>query len=1171
MAKTKEYGTTPWGQWFLEMLSCYNFSARLQRGKTYANTGKVQSIVVKERSVAAKVKGSYSPWYHVYFHFPPLSSTNKKNIETALIKNPAALAGLRSGIMSGSLIETLKKKKVKLIPANWNLIKRECSCPDTGDPCKHMAAVLFILAKEIDHDPRLLFELAGFDLKGINLEENIEVIDIRQEDPIPQFLKTKYKNKKTEFDNNKFNFQLKESYLTLITKVLPQNPSFSSSDFIIKLTEFYHTAILHYGMDFYKTERIKSTKKTVNPFLFAKIKINMPEISKDIFPLAFEKYLTASVQIAEREPVKMTLMQMFNFFCNKTNYENISRSCKTLFVFYSLAGKLIQSSAFIPAIFENNKNISIFWKPLLLSSEIREDIENFCELIDNDFFPFSEVWGKFYSANILLTALLTEFIHSIKFIPKFGLSSDKEIDNLFFLGYSLNINVPGKRNLGKVIYSWLSVLNYAEGKYGYRLILKETNREDFFSLSAFVRKIPNRPQKSIDINNFKLEAEEDCSFIELYKAAKKIKNTDEVFRLPAVLSSYLPAFANLAAKKEIFISVDDTGNFLQNSAKLLNRFGIDIVLPKSLKNILVPKPVIKIEKAKGAGNVVSFLNMNDIITYDKAIMLGENILSYEEFQKIFLNKTGLVKFNDRFILLNAEEVAKMFSEFRKPANTNEALQAVFSGDAVCSEPALKILDSIFKETEISVPKTLNASLRPYQEKGFRWLYANIKSGFGCLLADDMGLGKTIQIITFILACKNSGEPIFPVLIIAPASLISNWEHEIKKFAPSLDCRIYHGYRRKFFEKSDVIITTYQTAQKDSEKLKTKKISCIVLDEAQAIKNSEAKKSKAIKQLDAKGRIALTGTPVENNLEDMRSIFDFILPGYLGSSEYFKKTWRIPIELHGLEDTAEKLKKITAPFLLRRLKTDPKIISDLPEKIITNQYCNLTPEQLALYENLVQTELDKVIGADTKIERQAQVLKLLTLLKQVCNHPCAYDKTVNYDVLRSGKTIVLMELLKDIFLSGEKVIIFSQYVGTLEILKTMIRKELDSECLILHGQMSAQKRKQAVDLFQNESAYRIFLISLKAGGTGLNLTAANRVIHFDLWYNPAVEDQATDRAFRIGQKKNVFVHRFICLGTFEEKIDAMIQKKREISGMTISSGETWISKLTDDELVSLFKK
>ena len=691
--------------------------------------------------------------------------------------------------------------------------------------------------------------------------------------------------------------------------------------------------------------------------------------------------------------------------------------------------------------------------------------------------------------------------------------------------------------------------------------------DEFFLLSALVRKAKEKQIEASD-DSFALEAE--APFAELNIAAKRSKNPDDILRFPATLSAYLPALSILAIKKNLMLSREETGLFLQKSAKLLQRFGIDIVLPKSLKNVLTPKPVISVKSVKGAGNVVSFLNLDDVLSYDRALMLGDTLIDIEEFKKLFLNKSGLVKFNDQFLLLDPEEVAKMLKALEKPADTKEVLQAVLSGNAVCSKPASEIIKNIFRQEEVPIPQNLNAELRPYQEQGYRWLYANIKSGFGCLLADDMGLGKTVQIISLMLSFKNSKEAEMPFLVIAPASLLSNWEHEIAKFAPSLKTAVYHGAGRKFNIEADVIISTYQTMQKDIEKLKDKKVFCIILDEAQAIKNSGTKKAHAVKAIQARGRIALTGTPVENNLEDMRSIFDFFLPGYLGTADEFRKKWRIPIELHNSETEADDLKKITSPFLLRRLKTDPKVISDLPDKIITNQYCNLTPEQLAIYENLVETELHKVMGAETKIERQAYVLKLLTALKQVCNHPRAYDKETPVEMKYSGKAAVLIELLNEIISSGEKAIIFSQYVGTLDILKNIIQKELGTEPLLLHGQMPASKRKKAVEVFQTNPAYRIFLISLKAGGTGLNLTAANRVIHFDLWYNPAVEDQATDRAFRIGQTKNVFVHRLICSGTFEEKIDEMIQKKREISGMSISSGETWISKLSNEELADLFK-
>lgn len=1197
MART-QYGTTPWGEWFLDMLKSYDDAGRLSRGKTYANTGKVTSLVITECSVAAKVKGHYAPWYHIYLKFPPLSGTSTKIIRSLLENNPIELAGLRAGIMTPAFIETLKRKKVRLIPARWNLIERECTCPDWGDPCKHMAAVLFLLAKEIDHDPRLLFKLAGFDLTAIHVSGDAEAVQFipLQEQPIPLILrKTELKKTITDGDTGlplePLRFELGESYLPLITNILPNTPNFTSPDFIVKLTEFYHKAIFNYGINFYAGEEKKlkavplkqdTEKLALNPFLFSEIKINTDNLNcKDNeFPLTRKKYVTLNITLPARKETTFTLFQASSIFDGKNITKGISESGKIIISFYSLTKKIIQSSAFIPAVFSENKHISIFWKALDSSSEIKNDIEHFASILNDNFFPCVKQWGKIYCAELLLAAFLTEYADTLQFIPHHSYAADKEIDALFFSGERINIGIPGKRNLDTVIYSWLAVLNYSNCGYEYRLTLTQIKAGEAFLLSALVRKsieqkkLTERIQinEENDADSFSLEAEYvPPPFEELSIAAKKSKNPDELLRFPATLASYLPALSLLAAKKTVRLSSEETSAFLQKSSKLLQKFGIDIVLPKSLKTLLLPKPVVKVETVKGAGNVVSFLKMDDMLEYDRAVMLGDTILSYEEFKRLFEHKQGLVRFNDEFILLDPEQVAKMFVRFENPPDSSEALQAVFSGDAICSISAKKLLDSIFKETDTAVPYNLHATLRPYQEKGFRWLYANIKSGFGCLLADDMGLGKTVQIISLILACKNSGELDAPVLVTAPASLITNWEYEIKKFAPDLVTSMYHGNKRKFMQSSDVIITTYQTMQKDVEKIKDKKLFCVILDEAQAIKNSGTKKAKAVKAIQAKAKIAMTGTPVENNLEDMRSIFDFFLPGYLGSADEFKKAWRIPIELHNSTEAAERLKKITAPFLMRRLKTDPAVISDLPDKIITNQYCNLTPEQLALYENLIETELGKVMSAETKVQRQAYMLKLLTALKQVCNHPRSYDKTSPAEMLRSGKTTALIELLSGILSTGEKTLIFSQYVGTLEILQKIIKKELNTESLLLHGQMPALKRKKAVEEFQNNPAYRIFLISLKAGGTGLNLTAANRVIHFDLWYNPAVEDQATDRAFRIGQTRNVFVHRFICSGTFEEKIDEMIQKKRAISGMSISSGETWISKLSNEELAGLFGK
>jgi SNF2 family DNA or RNA helicase len=408
------------------------------------------------------------------------------------------------------------------------------------------------------------------------------------------------------------------------------------------------------------------------------------------------------------------------------------------------------------------------------------------------------------------------------------------------------------------------------------------------------------------------------------------------------------------------------------------------------------------------------------------------------------------------------------------------------------------------------------------------------------------------------------------LVVAPASLLSNWEKELERFAPSLLVSRFHGPNRIINRKFNVFLTTYQTAVRDVEKLKDVAFSVLLVDEAHLMKNAETRISRAVKLLQSKHRLALSGTPVENRLEDLRSLFDFIIPGYLGNAKSFQKQYRIPIEVMRNREQAEALRKITAPFLLRRLKTDKAIIKDLPEKIVTNEYAVLEKDQAALYESVVSESIKKSAKMESR-ERSSLILSLLTSLKQICDHPRVFDKESPAVSELSGKAQLLLTLLEEILASREKVLIFSQYVETLNCLDLIIRKEMKEAALVYHGGLKENVRTALVDRFQNDPASKIFLVSLKAGGLGLNLTAASRVIHYDLWYNPAVENQATDRAFRIGQKHNVFVHRFITKNSFEEKIDAMISGKQELAEMTVASGESWLARMSHEELKDLFDR
>jgi SNF2 family DNA or RNA helicase len=368
--------------------------------------------------------------------------------------------------------------------------------------------------------------------------------------------------------------------------------------------------------------------------------------------------------------------------------------------------------------------------------------------------------------------------------------------------------------------------------------------------------------------------------------------------------------------------------------------------------------------------------------------------------------------------------------------------------------------------------------------------------------------------------------------------------------------------------TDIVISSYGILRRDLKKFNKHDWNLFIIDEAQNIKNTETQQTQAIKSLKAKNFIAMSGTPVENRLSELWSIFDFINPGYMKSLKEFNDNFAIPIERYREVEVAEKLKNVSSPFLLRRLKTDKTIIKDLPEKIVIDEFNYLSKEQTAIYQNIVESNMPGIESSEG-IERKGLIFKLITNLKQLCNHPSNYTKQKNYDPELSGKATKLISLLREILINKEKVIIFTQYTEMGDILQEMISRELLQQALFFHGGISRKKRDQMVEDFQNKPENKIIIISLKAGGTGLNLTAANHVIHYDLWWNPAVENQATDRAFRIGQTKNVFVHRFISLGTFEEKINDIIKNKQELVNLTVSTGESWISEMSDKDLKKLF--
>ena len=650
-----------------------------------------------------------------------------------------------------------------------------------------------------------------------------------------------------------------------------------------------------------------------------------------------------------------------------------------------------------------------------------------------------------------------------------------------------------------------------------------------------------------------------------------------------------------ARPEALKLTTQQAYTFLRESAPLLEQSGFGVLVPPWWQ-----KPAARLGvklKIKGAKTSTGLLGLQSIVGYDWTVSVGDTTLSAREFENLVNLKLPLIKVRGQWVELRPEEIEKAIAFFQKKRrNGNMTLgEALRSGlGQETSEVGLPVteiegdgwitdllgqLSGNAKISTIQTPSTFHGKLRPYQVKGVSWLSFLTQFGLGSCLADDMGLGKTVMLITLLLhdrESSNGSSQHSPALLICPMSIVGNWQREVQRFAPSLKIMIHHGHERlsgeafaREAQQHDIVITTYALALRDKEHLALIDWEYVVVDEAQNIKNESAKQTQAIKSIHGTHKIALTGTPVENRLSELWSIMEFLNPGYLGSAKDFSGKFAVPIERYHNAERAELLKKVIQPFVLRRLKTDKAIISDLPDKMEMKVYCNLTQEQASLYEAVVKEMMEKIEAAEG-IERKGLVLSTLMKLKQICNHPAHFVADGSSLPGRSGKLARLEEMLEEVLAAGDKALIFSQFAEMGGLLRSYLQDTLGCEVLFLHGGTPKKQRDLMVQRFQEDGhGAPLFILSLKAGGVGLNLTAANHVFHFDRWWNPAVENQATDRAFRIGQTKNVQVHKFISVGTMEEHIDQMIEQKKALAESIVGAGENWLTEMSTEQLKELF--
>jgi len=745
------------------------------------------------------------------------------------------------------------------------------------------------------------------------------------------------------------------------------------------------------------------------------------------------------------------------------------------------------------------------------------------------------------------------------------------IPAFLFMGASRPFKGPGETTVPESIQQWLSRVQADESPFRLHVVVTEGARERF--------------ELSVMFEDRRLQMEAPVGMEDLFgkKAYASVRYAilQSVTRLRGFIPG-LDGYLRLNGTKPLVLDIGSLPDFLIRMVPAMQLMDVRVLLPRSLQALHRPSLSIRIRTKR---DDPGFFGIREMFDFDWRVAIGDEMLDEKVFLRIVGQADGLIRLKSGYMYATQADLEQLRRRLRKPVRPSAAELLTMALSEQYGESRVEltagvrsVLKTLAECPDTDLPKGLQATVRPYQQRGFAWMWRNLTIGFGSLLADDMGLGKTLQVIAILQKLKEEGMlKKEKALVVAPTGLLTNWQSECLKFAPSLDILVYHGTRRALPTRNppDLLITSYGVLRSDVEKLRKRKWRVMVIDEAQHIKNTGAAQTRAVKSVDAAHYIAMSGTPVENRLTELWSLMDYGNRGLLGSVEQFSERYGRPIQQFGDPAAAERLKKVCAPFLLRRMKTDKTIINDLPDKVEVDCFARLTPSQAALYRKTLDSALLAIKGISgggprELFTRQGLVLQMILALKQICNHPTQFLKNGKKNPSLSGKTELLFDRIESVLAAGEKVLVFTQFTEMADLLSGFIRERFGKEPLYYHGGLALKPRKEMVARFQEDPSASMLILSLRAGGTGLNLTAASHVIHYDLWWNPAVEAQATDRAFRIGQRKDVTVHRFITKDTFEERINDMIGQKRALAEMTVGTGEQWIARMSNAEIEDIFR-
>ena len=1125
-----KYGKTWWGEQWLGALKNIDYSNRLPRGASYARNGMVQEINFSGNIISAKVKGSRRTPYSETIKLPEFSSKDIDKLIKLILEQPVVLSKLFNRQLDESLAKMAEEAGMPLFPKQWKDLKMNCSCPDWAVPCKHLAAVIYKTSMEIDNNPFLVFSLHGVDLmaelekRGITAADSTEMMEVENTSAVYATMEHMQLRKVPELMPD---YTLLSDLTLPLSSLLPSSPAFChNGDF----QQAYQRELLYISKVATKVlqDKQKLFEGTSGKTLDKRDIVSVDDIRlpllQQLLDINIDFLRDYDDSIVALRSVLICALQL------------IAHGCIVPQIYYDL----VISKGRARARAKEEKEYHIIWQPAMIDDATRS------------------IMGRLGQSKELVSKMITSLVPMLSHEGK-----DELFYDLFFKAGCSRFNGIGETNTPGGIRSWLDRY-FMQNKHHVTFLIDETEKGFAVNVKA-----------------------DDHPLEDVMTKKAYISSRMEILRQLAILCDIvdgLDAYINDKGKRSIEFTMQTFPTFLLQVIPAMRLLGVNVIMPKALQTLIRPQISVKL-KSKGKDSN-GFLSMSDLLDFNWQVAVGNVFLSPEEFDRLLGHASGLLRFKEQYVYIDEAGMSKLQKVLNAPPKIKpgELLQAALCGEykgapVELTDEVRELIRQFTSQSVIPLPKSINAQLRPYQERGFSWMYRNMKIGFGSIIADDMGLGKTLQVITLLAKMKEEGAmDKKQALVVVPTGLLHNWQSEVKRFAPQLTTGVYHGTARDLKDEvcknADIILSTYGVVRSDADILKKQKWQVLVIDEAQNIKNSDTAQSKAIHSIPANCHIAMSGTPVENRLSEFWSIIDFTNKGYLGSAKDFSDSYAKPIQKYGDSRVAERFRKVTAPFLMRRLKTDKSIISDLPDKIERNELASLTPEQAALYQETVNkcmAVIESMEGEDhqTLFKRQGLILQMMLALKQICNHPTQYLKDNRMDTTLSGKTVMLLDMLRSIIDADEKVLIFTQFREMGDLLQHFIRTTLDEEPMFYHGGCSLKQRQEMVDRFQDNRNDRIFILSLKAAGTGLNLTAATHVIHYDLWWNPAVEAQATDRAYRIGQHKNVQVHRFITQNTFEERIDAMIQEKKHLADLTVSTGESWIGKLSNKELHEIF--